>query len=233
MSGRSMTKYSGQGIYSVAEASSLTEVSVGRIRRWLRGYTFEYEGDRRVSPPVWQRQLPDVGGLLALGFRDLIEVRFVDAFRRFGVGWRTIRLAAERARTEFGNTHPFSTRRFVTDGRSVFFFVHAETDDPKLIDIVTDQYVFKRILSPYLKGLEYDGREDLLRRWWPLGQRRQIVLDPNRAFGQPIVAREGVPTAVLANAYRSEQSVEGVAKWFDVSVSAVSDAIEFESRRAA
>ncbi len=53
---------------------------------------------------------------LALGFLDLIEIRFVDAFRRVGVSWATLRRANERAQEMFGGSHPFCTNRFVTDG---------------------------------------------------------------------------------------------------------------------
>ena len=40
--------------------------------------------DRASYPPVWQRQLPDIDGTLGLGFLDLMEARFVDAFRKAG-----------------------------------------------------------------------------------------------------------------------------------------------------
>ncbi|HUU85616.1 MAG TPA: DUF433 domain-containing protein [Phycisphaerae bacterium] len=227
-----LSPYLGVGIYGVAEAARLTDVRAQRIRRWLEGYTFSCAGKLHASPPVWRRQLPDVDGTLALGFLDLIEVRFVDAFRRHGVTWRTIRRAAERARVLFDNEHPFCTESFQTDGRSIFAEVIDETGETSLIDVVKSQYAFKRMLQPYLYiGLEFQA--DQLVRWWPLGMRRRVVIDPRRAFGQPIVAKEGVPTAILAGAVQLEQSVAEVADWYEVDPRSVRDAVEFEEKLAA
>lgn len=229
---RNLSPFLGVGIYSVADAARLTSIHAQRIRRWLKGYTFSYDGKVHTSPPVWERQLPDVDGTLALGFLDLMEVRFVDAFRRHGVSWPTIRRAAERARNLYRDTHPFCTESFKTDGHSIFAEVLDQIGETSLLDVVKSQYAFKRILEPYLyTGLEFG--EDRLARWWPLGRRRQVVIDPQRAFGQPIVADRGVPTVILAAAVRIDQSVEDVALWYEVNPRAVRDAIEFEEKLAA
>ncbi len=70
-------------------------------------------------------------------------------------------------------------------------------------------------------------------RWWPLGRRKQVVIDPKRSFGQPIVNEGGVPTVVLADAYRAERSIKRVVAWFDVGKAAVRDAVEYERKLAA
>ncbi|HEX4666627.1 MAG TPA: hypothetical protein VH207_08500, partial [Chthoniobacterales bacterium] len=84
------------GLYTVPEAARLTRVSAGKIRRWLKGYDFK-SGDRvHHSNAVWQGELQPVENKLALSFRDLLELRFVDAFIRTGVSWRTMRRAHAR-----------------------------------------------------------------------------------------------------------------------------------------
>ena len=108
------------GLYSVPEAARLTGVSPGRIRRWLRGYRFRTpSGEARVSPPVWERDLADFDALV-LTFRDLIEIRYVDAFIEQGVSWATLRRSTAKAKELTGNTHPFSSRKFKSDGRLLF-----------------------------------------------------------------------------------------------------------------
>lgn len=228
-----MNTFLGVGIYCVPEASRLTGVSPSRIRRWLKGYTFDYDGNQHESPPVWQGQMLSTEGSLALGFLDLMEIRFIDAFREHGVSWKTIRLAAERARELFNQTHPFCTKRFKTDGRDIFAEVIHETGESDLLDVVKSQYAFKRILEPYLyKGLEFDEHENLV-RWRPLGKRSRIVIDPQRSFGQPVVEKEGVPTTVLAQAYRAEKAIDRVARWYDVDRRSVREAIQYEENLAA
>lgn len=219
----------GVGIYSVAQASRLTAVSAGRIRRWLQGYRFVSGGAAHESPPVWQPQLPVIDGSLALSFRDLIEIRFVDAFLRHGVTWKTLRRAAEKARLLSGSPHPFSTRQFRTDGRAIFARIRNETGEAALLDVARDQRVFASIIRPYLKHVDF-AKEDPI-RWWPLGRSKHVVLDPTRSFGQPITADSGVPTVVLAEAYRANGSIGDVARWYEVSAASVRHAIEFEKRQ--
>ncbi len=209
-------KLAGRGIYTVVEASRLTHVSARRIRYWVE--------DR----PVWQRELPDLGNSWALTFRDLIEVRFVDAFRRHGVSWRAIRLAASTAYEVLETSHPFSTRRFQTDGRTVFTRVVHESGASSLLDLVERQYAFDEVLGRYLyAGLDFSGLDEP-QRWWPLGKKRPVVIDPARQFGQPVSAPEGVPTAVLNASFKAEGSLAGVARVFEVSVKSVKAAIDFE-----
>jgi len=225
----------GVGVYTVPEAARLTGVSAPRIRRWLTGYTFKSRSATRSSAPVWGRQIGSSKDELVLSFRDLLEVRFVDAFRRHGVSWKTIRLAAERAAEIVEDSHPFSTKRFKTDGRSIFADIAQETREESLLDLAKSQYELKSIVDPFLfAGLEFSELHGVPVRWWPLGRDRRVVLDPERSFGQPIVTPESVPTAILAQAVKAEDgSLEAVARWYLVDSKAVKDAVEFENRLAA
>lgn len=225
--------YLGIGIYSVGEAALLTHVKMETIRRWLRGYTYTYDGTQQHSPSVWKGQLPVIDGKMALGFRDLMEVRFVNAFREHNVSWKTIRLAAIRAKELFDRDHPFSTKSFKTDGKSIFAEIIEETGEEHLLDLVKSQYAFKQILTPFLyRGLEFDNNDTVV-KWWPLGKQRRIVLDPNRSFGRPIVDEFGIPTSTLADAFRVERSYRQVAKWYEISEKSVRNAVEFQDRIAA
>jgi uncharacterized protein (DUF433 family) len=84
------------------------------------------------------------------------------------------------------------------------------------------------------KGLHYANTDQP--QWWkPLGDDRSVVVHPARAFGAPVALPSGIRTRVLYGSYRAEQSHEVVARWYDVTVEAVKDAVEFEEsiRRAA
>jgi uncharacterized protein (DUF433 family) len=220
------------GIYSLSEAAKLTGVSTGRIRRWLKGYDFRKGRKVRHSDAVWQGQHKPVENRIALGFLDLIEIRFVEAFLRQGVSWKTMRLAHTLAREEMGTEHPFCTNRFVTDGRKILLKQGTASGDQALIDIATNQQEFLRLVQPFLKELEF-ASDNNLSRWWPLGKDRAVVVDPVRNFGQPTVAKSGVPTQVLARSLAANKSVEIVARWFEVQPDEVRDAAEFEQKLAA
>jgi uncharacterized protein (DUF433 family) len=220
----------GIGLYTVPEASRLTGISPGKLRRWLRGYTYGSGEARTVSAPVWHRQLPEIDGTLGLGFLDLIEARFVDAFCAAAVPWRVIRLCAQRAREITSTDHPFSSRRFQTDGRTIFAEVVGEVGEKHLLDLAKNQLAFGRVIEPSLyTGIEF-SIHDAPARWWPMGRNGAVVIDPARSFGQPIVNHGGVPTAVLADAVAAESSVAKVARLFQVSEGSVRSALRFETR---
>lgn len=205
----------GAGVYTIPEAARLSGVPAQRIRRWL---TWIASGE----------------SLTSLSFRDLLEVRFIDAFRRHGVGWKVIHLAAERAAEIIRDSHPFSTRRFKTDGRGIFADIVQGTGEESLLDLAKSQYELKSIVEPFLfEGLEFPEIGIAPVRWWPLGTDRRVVLDPERSFGQPIVMPESVPTSVLARAFKAEGSIEAVARWYLVDPRSVRDAVEFENSLAA
>lgn len=218
------------GLYTVPEAARLTRVSVGKIRRWLKGYNFRSGKSIHHSDAVWQGELEPLESKLALSFRDLLELRFVDAFIQTGVGWRTMRRAHAKAQDELKTTHPFCSNRIATDGKNILLRQAEEDSDEALVNLVTNQKEFSRIVQGFLKELEFSGKDII---WWPLGKERQIVLDPKRNFGQPSAARSGVPTSVLARSVKTNGSVEAVSHWFEVSEGEVRDAVEFEMRLAA
>jgi uncharacterized protein (DUF433 family) len=215
----------GRGIYDVAETARLTGVSRRRIVRWMQGYDFAVrDGSKRHSDPVWRGDLAPIDGIYALSFRDLVEVRFIDGFRRAGVSWPTIRAAAAEACDILKTSHPFATRRFQTDGRAIYAKLEA-----KLLELGRRQFAFQQIVDPSLfVGLEY--RDDQLARWRPHEGRNLIVLDPVRSFGRPIADRSGVPTFALAAAAAAEgeDQVARIARWLDATPAEVQAAVAYE-----
>lgn len=218
-------RYIGRGLYSISEASRLAGVPAKRIRRWNHGYAFrDQRGQTRRSRPVVLSEIEQPSSAVdTIFFADLIEIRFVNILRNLGVSWPTIRDAADAARAELGE-HPFASRRLSTDGTEIFIRV----GDTTLMNIVTKQLAWRRILEKFLHDLDFDEL-DRASRWWPIGRKRRVVVDPARAFGTPIVV-ERVPTWVLASAVRAEGSVERAAWAYEVSKASVRDAVAFELR---
>jgi len=223
-------EYIGKGIYSIPDVHRLTGMPSQSISRWVRGYEYKHQGKKKKSPKLWIPDYKPVNNKIGLSFKDLIEINLVYAFRKTGLSLRIIRNAMTHAQDIFGIDHPFCTMQFLTDGRNIFREVHNETGEPTLEELFKRQIVFKEIISPFLKQLEFDN--DILLRWWPLTKNKRVVLDPNRNFGQPIVNKEGVLTEVLANAYKANESIEVVSSWYNVSKPAIKDAIEYEKNLA-
>jgi len=216
----------GIGYYTVPEAARLLRMPAINIRRWLGGYVYRNGSEEIAMPPLWVPQIPKVNDHIELGFRDLIELRFVNAFTKAGLSLITIRHCLEYAKECVDDDRPFSTRRFQTDGRAIFLDSLHTTGEEELLDLRKRQYVLKQVVERSFKDLDIEN--DAVTRWRPYKGKETIVIDPTRAFGQPIATKYGVPTATLADAVRAEGSTRHVAKLFEVQESIVRDAVNFE-----
>lgn len=224
-------RYIGRGLYSLSDAERLTRIPKARIRRWLEGYAYTQAGRRHRSEPIVCSDLSREVGELALTFADLMEVRFLEEFRKKGVSWREIRAAAERVGEFVESSHPFSNRRFRTDGKKILAEI-ADEGDMKLYQIVKEQWEIHKLVAPHLlEGVVYDRQNDP-RLWVPV-PRLRVVVDPQRSFGAPIAMDGSVQTRVLAAAAKAERSQRQAAWMFQVPLSAVRDAVRFEKLFAA
>lgn len=233
--------YSGTGIYSVPEASRLISVTTREIRRWLFGYHYRKtpgDAESRVDiSPLWEHELAhenfeeDV-----IGFRDLVELRFIREFIQHGVPLKVIRRCLTTASELFGVSHPMSLPRFRTDGRTIYAeAMHEEMQENSLVDLRNRQSVFKDIIKPSLyDGLEYDEQKRHASRWYPVGRRSPIVIDPARQFGAPIIEATGTPTYTLYQSYLAEgadaKALAITSRVFDVQAKSVAAAIRFEEQ---
>lgn len=221
----------GVGIYSFADAGRFIGAKPRELRRWALGYQHKTRsGEDAFSSPLWRTQLVDTD-IEGLGFKDLIELRFVHAFRDEGVPLQVIRRTLEEARDRLSAPYPFTCKKFRTDGKHIFMEVIEETGDESLVDIVKRQNVIQKVIGPSLReGVELDMQGEAA-RWFPLRGSKAIVLDPARKFGQPILTDFDIPTITIVSAVKAEGGNEKrVAKLYDVSVAAVRKAMEFESR---
>jgi uncharacterized protein (DUF433 family) len=216
--------YLGRGLYTLPQAARLLGANVNSLKWWT--------GDREGSEPVVAREFADEG---IVTFAELMELHFVKLFRGEGLSLQTIRKCAARAATRFQTRHPFSVKRFDTDGRDVFAtLIDEETDREIVQELVHGQLVFPQIIRPFFRKLDY-RREREVERFWPLDKKGRIVLDPLRRFGAPIDCETGMPVETIVEALNAGdgQDARAVARWFDIPLEAVEAARQFESSLAA
>lgn len=218
----------GIGAYSPSEAARLTGVSAPALRRWLFGYSYDHHGPRTMQQPLWMPEYGLEQDEPLLGFRDLIEARMVGNLRSLGIGLPTIRACLQTASEIAEDDHPFSSASFRTDGKRLFLERLGDDGEHDVIDLRSKQHAFAKILDRSFLDLEFD--EHRATRWFLLPQKKSIVADPKRSFGQPIANDSGIPTKRLAQAVSAEGSVEKVAKLFEIAVNVVRDALKFESQ---
>ena len=221
-------KYIGKGIYTLSEASQLTNVSWARIRHWIRGDLRKPDGNRLPQFPIIKSDIGKIDGIYSLSFLDLLEILTMDAIRKAGVSPRSIRLIHKNACDIFNCTHPFALHKFWTNGKSAWTDICEETHEEALLELKHKQFELPNVTKLFLESVDLSSDDGSPLRWWPMNRNNDVVIDPGRGFGQPIVNREGVPTIILANAVIAENSVMKAARWYNVSIDSVESAYKYE-----
>jgi uncharacterized protein (DUF433 family)/DNA-binding transcriptional MerR regulator len=219
------------GLYPPAEVSHLLGIPISTVHRWIEGYSYPLARHFRAKkPPVFVPALPRLEGRLTLTFLDLVQLRVVRAFREAGVPLQRIRVAGETAGDLFGTSHPLAHLRFKTEGRSVWSDM-ANTREREVMNLsAAGQRAFPEVVAESLKEIGYAPEPGLADRWYAAGPGGGVVVDPEIAFGAPVLVGANVPTATVWSQSQSEPDVHRLASWFRLDLRQVQDAIRFEER---
>lgn len=218
------------GIYSLPQAARLIGAETRAVRRWMSGHRWKYRDGHRYTAPLWTTQLAGAEfDHPAIGFRDLMELRFVRAFVEAGVSLHVVKATIDVARERWDTDYPLTSRRFRTDGKVIFESAVNEVGEETLTDVRRKQIVFTQVIKPSLyAGIEYDGT---VARLWKPADSKGVVLDPSRQFGSPIVLGTSIATETLFDAFIAEgRDRKATARMFEVDPRQVDAAVRFEER---
>lgn len=218
----------GRGVYSLQEASRLLREPRENVRRWVEGRSWVTRGRMRSREPALVARVQRIDERPTLSFADLVELLFIKGFRERGLTMQYIRRAAEKAAQLYETDHPFTVKRFATDGRRIFGTLE-QGDTERTLELMRGQILVPQVMDRYLEQLDYDVGSGFALRWWPRGKRGLVRLDPRIEFGAPTVEK-GIPTEVLAEAVQANNGDPAVvAEWFNVPIADVRSAVIYES----
>jgi uncharacterized protein (DUF433 family) len=96
--------------------------------------------------------------------------------------------------------------------------------------MASGQYAFPEILNRYLHQIDFATDSRMASRWWPLGKKRPVVLDPNIVFGAPIIAGTRIPVKSIVDALEAGEPKKSVCAWFGLRPRQLSAAVAFANR---
>lgn len=213
-----------QPLYTYPEADYLAGATRGTAKRWLSGYTFLSVAGRTVQrPPVTVREGGEVAGV---SFLDLVEVVAIGGLKDFGLNLQAIRRIVANCQELFAVERPLVSLKFKGGGREVFV-----DEEESLVEVLRGkgQRAWDEVLRPFIDTLDYDN--ELARRWWPLGKEELICLDPDYAFGLPVIHRTGVRTETILERLQVGESRDEIAADFNIEPAEVESALRFEASR--
>jgi uncharacterized protein (DUF433 family) len=221
-------KMLGKGVYTIAEAALLTQLRTARVQEWFRG---RFVGKTMHS--VFSSDYPVVGGDYAISFLDLVELFIAGQLREMAISLQYIRKVYKHLESDYGR-HPFCSREiYVREGDKKKIFTRGldDVERNRVIEAMTKQSYFDKIILPFLQRIDYDEATNLARRWRIHGS---IVVDPALCFGKPIVDGTGISTTLLATAYHANsRDAKRVSSWYGVTPAQVKAAVSFEEWLAA
>lgn len=211
----------GQGIYTLAEVSRLTEVHPSTVRTW-----FKDRSDGTGLGSIFHSDYKPVESDFAVSFFDLIDVLVASQFRiRHDVPMRIVRQAHNLLQEELKTNHPFCHCDLYTDGKRIFRFAADRLGEEILSEVVSRQQFFLHIKAK-LEHIDYSEVTNLAYRWRIASG---VVVDPSISMGKPTIENTGVMTYVIANQYfANKKSAALVADLYEVTENDVVNAVKFE-----
>jgi len=213
--------------YGLAEASRYVRLPVATLRAWTFGRAYPTaEGARRFQPLVRPagRKPP------LLSFSNLIEAHVLRSLRtEHGVSLRALRRALTYAERELRIERLLLSQELCTDAGQLFLDRYGQ-----LISLsASGQLAMRRLFDEHLRRVEWDAWKFPV-RLYPFvlstvrAVDRVIAIDPQVAFGRPVLVASGVSTAAVADRVDAGESLEDLAADYGVTVAEVEQAVLYE-----
>lgn len=211
----------GTGIYTTPEVAYILGLPRQKVKRWLNEYWNGLFNEAKYSEGAGKEQVTN--------FHTLIEFFTFYQLRAKGVSAQKIinahNVLAKHLKTEY----PFATSNILTDGKKVLFT--GEIGEIIKADDSLQLYI-KQVIEPFCQRIEFD-KNKLAKRFFPLGKEHDVIIDPQRKFGQPVIGNTNILTETIYDLFRANEPVDVIANLYDLSIDQVNDAIQFHRRNAA
>jgi uncharacterized protein (DUF433 family) len=212
--------------YTLAEAARYLKLPAATLRSWVVGRPYPTKTDARHFKPLIQ---PAVKIPPTLSFYNLIEAHVLRSLRTdHGVAVRELRKAIAYAEKTLKVERLLLRKDLCTDGGRVFLDEYG-----KLINLTASgQLAMRVLLEEHLQRVEWDESQFPLRLYpFVSGQTsapRPIAIDPQIAFGRPVIVKAGVSTAVIAERIDAKEALRDVADDYDLTLQEVEQAVLYE-----
>ena len=189
-----------QGVYNIGVAHRLTGVSADSIRRWLQ----DYPSDVLELKPPWQDGMGRPWtNLTRLSFLEFVEVLVAGKIRAGrGVSYQQVREYHDNLAAEWGTQFPFAHE-----------------------NLLAHKGQLPDAAAKTLGQLDYE--DSFASRWLPLGKDGSLALDPRRAGGQPAIKDRRLRVVDISDYFAGGESVEALARDFDISTHDVEAALRY------
>jgi len=221
--------------YRAAETAHMLALPPGTVKAWAFGQDYLL---RDGSPKRFRALIaPADSKSRLLSFNNLCELHMLAAIRRhYRVSMLSVRDSMAFVRRQLKMERPLLSSEFQTNGVHLFI----EHAGVMLNTSREGQASLSQAFERDLSRVERDARGTPI-RLFPItrgtsavtAQPLLVVVDPNLAFGRPVLATAGVTTAVIQDRFLAGDSPREMAEDYRVDEPEIWEAIRFEHRLAA
>ena len=90
----------------------------------------------------------------------------------------------------------------------------------------------KQLLKKYLKNIEFDENE-IAKRYFPVGKKRKIVVDPTHQFGRPTIIGTNIKIETIHDLLGNGESKKSICFLYDLKIGQVNDVVYYYKKHAA
>jgi uncharacterized protein (DUF433 family) len=213
-----------QPAYGVAEAARYVRLPAATLRTWLVGREYPKGGRSATFHPLIK---PATRDPLQLSFYNLVEAHVLRALRtEHGVALTELRKAIAFAEKKLQIQRLLLNQELRTHAGQVFLDRYVE-----LINLsASGQLAMRKMFEDHLARVEWDVWKFPVRLYPYVGgavraAERAIAIDPQVAFGRPVVQRAGVSTMAIADRIDAGETVDAIAEDYDLSREEVEEAV--------
>jgi uncharacterized protein (DUF433 family) len=212
--------------YGVKEAARYVRLPAATLRSWVAGRDYPRGGSVATFQPLIK-----AAGVRPplLSFYNLIEAHVLRSLRtEHGVAIKELRKAIRFAERNLKVERLLLNKDLRTHAGDVFLEEYG-----KLINLSrSGQIAMRRLLDEHLKRVVWDQWQFPIRLYPYVSPEpsaeRPIAIDPNIAFGRPVVLRSGVATEAIAERIDAGETVEALAADYDLRPHEIEEAILYE-----
>ena len=210
----------GTGIYTAPEVAKILKLPKAKVGYWFRRYVKD-----RLEQITDFKYYFDLGNnRAAVNFFSLIEIYVFYQLKERGVSTQRILRAHKAIADAVSTPYPFAHSNLLVSGGKVLFNFK---DEPSIISADKKlQYSIKDVILPFCKKIDF-GDDDIAIKYYPLGKRHSVVVNPRNQFGEPTIEGTNILADTIYEMHLGGDSVDFIAKLYNISATQVKDAIEY------
>lgn len=203
----------GTGIYTVSDISLILKINKTKVRAWLKNY--------------WDNSVVKSKHGKVINFLTLIEIYVFNTLLENGVQRKKIIAMQKNLSQQLKTDYPFAHNSFYYANQEVY----AEIDEKKHI-ASNMNYILSTFIIPFAQKIEFAPDTQIATCFYPAGQKKNIVVNPEIMFGSPTIKGTRISTSSVYDFYKAGNSINLIANIYEIPKQTVKDIISFHKLSA-